>query len=88
MYTKMANKWWDGYAGQENVIMEDLDSKTHKCLIHHLKIWADRYGYIGESKQGAIADDYLVFAVTSQESIEEFCGGDLLAQEALLRRYR
>jgi len=30
-YPKLCNKWWDGYQGQDNVIMDDF-GKEHKCL--------------------------------------------------------
>lgn len=30
-YPKLCNKWWDGYQGEENVIMDDI-GLDHKCL--------------------------------------------------------
>lgn len=49
---KLCNKWWDGYQGQENVIMDDI-GQEHKCLGQQLKIWADRYACVLETKGGA-----------------------------------
>ena len=49
-YPKLNNKWWDGYQSQKVVIMEDVDKETIKFLHHHLKIWSDRWGFIGETK--------------------------------------
>jgi hypothetical protein len=51
-FYKNCNKWWCGYDGQATIMVEDFD-KNHACLCHHLKIWADRYPFTAEVKQGS-----------------------------------
>ena len=70
LYPKLCNKWWDGYRGQPIVVMDDLDI-DHECLAQQLKIWADRYGCILETKGGAETSRYDWFVVTSQFHIED-----------------
>lgn len=52
-YLKKADtQWWDGYVGQEVVIIDDFD-KYHVKLGYQLKIWLDHYPFQAERKGGS-----------------------------------
>lgn len=62
-------KWWEGYAGQEIVICDDLGADS-KSIAPYLKPWADCYPDKFEKKGGEFYACPLAFIVTSNKSIE------------------
>jgi len=83
-YQKPQNKWFDGYIGQDSIILNDYD--CGKALGHYLKIWMDKWACTGEYKGGTIQLRHHHFVVTSNYSIEEQFAGDEPLIEAIRRR--
>lgn len=84
-YLKLCNKWWDGYKGEEVVIIDDFDT-THACLAHHLKIWSDRYAFPAEIKGGKINIRPKKIIVTSNYEPSEIWKDDVTIA-AIHRRF-
>lgn len=61
-YNKLQNKWWDGYMGEKNVILEDFDNNV---LGHYIKIWADKWECTGEVKGAVVNLQHDNFIITS-----------------------
>ena len=72
IYSKAQNKWFDGYAGQATILLDDHDDP---CLGHHLKLWMDHYFVQGETKGGNVPLLHRDFVVTSNYSIEKLYEG-------------
>lgn len=85
-YPKLCNKWWDGYQNQESVIMDDIGLE-HSVLGQQLKIWADHYPCILETKGGGIPALFKTLVITSQYTIEEIFS-DPKTVDALRRRFK
>jgi len=64
LFLKAQNKWWDGYTGEENVLIDDFDKKG-ECLSHYLKIWSDKWACTGEIKGASIPLNYKTLYITS-----------------------
>lgn len=84
-YLKEQNKWWDNYAGQDVVILDDFDNMG-SCLGHHLKLWLDAYPLRGEIKHGTVALQYTKFIITSNYLPEQIWPNDPVLCQAIRRR--
>lgn len=90
-YTKLPNKWWDGYSNPATVILEDLDPYKMKMeqLVYELKMWGDKFSFTGETKGGMVSLRPKTFIVTSQYTIDElFRDFDSCTRDAISRRFR
>jgi len=85
LYIKAQNKWFDGYDGELNILLDDLDTAV---LGHYLKIWADRWACSGETKGGTVNLRHHRFIVTSNYTPEHFWGDDVAMCDAINRRFR
>nr|WDW25738.1 MAG: replication-associated protein [Canine circovirus] len=88
IFPKPNNKWWGGYDQNltKIVLFEDFPVDG-KYLSQYLKIWADRYSFIGEIKGGAVRVDpgKWILIVTSNFAMDEIFDGEDL--KALKRRF-
>lgn len=85
IYLKNCNKWWDGYQGEETVLIDDMD-ESHHMFWHHLKIWGDHKPFLAETKGGTMKIRPKRIIVTSNVPLSVFCTKPAHL-EALLRRY-
>jgi len=86
-YDKPCNKWFDGYQGEDNVLIDDFDL-SHKALGHHLKRWADKFAFPAEQKGTTVQIRPKLIVVTSNYSIEEIFADDPVLVAALKRRFK
>lgn len=83
-YIKNPNtKWWDGYRGQENVIIDEF---TGRIDISYLLTWLDRYPCSVEVKGFSVPLKAVNFWITSNLSLEECYPDAKEEQRAALRR--
>lgn len=80
-----SNKWWDGYRGETNVIIDEFDGQIG---ITHLLRWLDKYPCRVEIKGGSLPLRASKFWITSNKPIELWYDekGATIEQIAALRR--
>lgn len=84
-YLKGLNKWWDGYADQSTVIVDDMDP-FHKSLAQEFKVWAHHMPFPAETKGGSLCIRPKKIVVTSNYCIDQIWE-DSVTREAMHRRF-
>jgi len=85
LYIKSQNKWFDGYAGETHILIDDLDTNV---LGHHLKLWGDRYAVSGEIKGGTVKLTHTCLIITSNYCIDDLWKEDSIMATAIKRRFK
>lgn len=87
-FWKDLTKWWDGYRGQDEVLIEDVDGSCKYDFFHALKIWADSYSFTGEVKGGSVLCTFTKLVITSNYTPDDLIRGDESLKAAIVRRFR
>lgn len=66
------NKWWDGYKGEDAVLIDELPYEANKWIVSFLKKWGDKLPCLLEYKGGTRYALFTKLVVTCQHSIQEF----------------
>lgn len=84
-YDKPCNKWWDGYRGEDVVIIDDFDT-NHKVLSTFVKRWTDHYSFPAEMKGTTVQVRPLKVIITSNYTPEEIWADDPVTAQAIRER--
>lgn len=90
IYEKNPNKWWCGYKNEPAVIVDDFELQAGKDLSHDMKIWADNYRFLGETKGNSVYPIYTKLYVTSNYLPHQIWDGtkDMALLGAITRRFK
>lgn len=71
VFVKDMSKWWDGYQGEEVVLLDDLDPTATTWIARFLKNWGDKFGFVAQTKGGALCIRPKKFIVTSNYELKD-----------------
>jgi len=87
IYDKPLNKWWDGYKGEDCILLDDVGLNQGAWLGDLLKRWGDRYPFPAEQKGTTVQIRPKKIVVTSNYQIEHIFQDATLCK-ALQRRFK
>lgn len=68
-FKSSTNKWWDGYNGEENVVIDEFDGQIG---VVHLLRWLDKYPCSVEIKGGSTPLRAIRFWITSNVEVDQW----------------
>lgn len=83
-YVKNSNKWWDGYQGEENIILEEFNAE--QVPIETLLRWLDKWPCQVETKGGTTILKTKKWWITTNTAPENWYNESLDRFPALMRR--
>jgi len=85
-YLKDLNKWWDGYAAQDVVVIDEFSRDFPQDIKRLIKVWGDRLPFTGESKGVSHRIRPKLVIITSNWSIDQVFP-DPIDSAAMKKRY-
>ena len=85
LYLKTTKIWWDGYKGEDNVLIDEVDPINTNHMSAYYKKWTDMFIFPGEYKGGMSNFRPKKVYMTSQFTIEE-CFSNPKDADAIRRR--
>lgn len=86
-FIKAPNKWFDGYLGEDVLIVEDLEPQHSRTMSWFLKIWGDYDPVTAQVKGSSLFIRPDILCVTSNYTIDEM-GWDESTTLAMKRRFK
>ncbi len=86
LFDKAPNKWFTGYKGEDNILLDDFGPKQCRYLGWYMKRWADLFSFPMETKGGGTQIRPKHIIVTSQYTIEQ-CFEDEFERIAIENRF-